>query len=122
MAARILVVDDDRIIRELLSIHLRNAGYEVETAEDGVAGGYGVLRKRPDLIISDLNMPHLNGYDFIAALRSDSALANIPVIFLSSEEELKGQGRELGAVGFVPKPVRADVLLSVVAKHVPASS
>jgi two-component system chemotaxis response regulator CheY len=119
MAAKILVVDDDPNMRELLAIHLRNAGYEVQTAEDGVAGGYGVLRNRPDLIISDVNMPHLDGYEFIAALRADGALHNIPVIFLTSEEDGEFRGKQLGAVGYVPKPVRADRLLSVVAAHVP---
>jgi two-component system, chemotaxis family, chemotaxis protein CheY len=120
--ARILVVDDDRNMRELLGIHLRNAGYEVETAEDGLAGGYGALRTRPDLIISDVNMPHLDGYQFIAALRSDGALKGIPVIFLTSEDDAQFRGKHLGAVGFIAKPVRADRLLSVVAEHVPGGS
>jgi len=119
MAAKILVVDDDPIIRELLGIHLRNAGYEVRTAEDGIAGGYGVLREPPDLIISDVNMPHLDGFQFIAALRSDSTLKSIPVIFLTSEQGYEDVGKELGAVGFVPKPISADRLLSIVAANVP---
>lgn len=119
---RILVVDDDRNMRELLGIHLRNAGYEVETAEDGLAGGYGVLRNRPDLIISDVNMPHLDGYEFIAALRADGALKGIPVIFLTSEDDAQFRGKHLGAVGFISKPVRADRLLSVVAASVPGGT
>jgi len=119
MAAKILVVDDDPIIRELLGIHLRNAGYEVRTAEDGIAGGYGVLRETPDLIISDVNMPHLDGFQFIAALRSDAALRRIPVIFLTAEQGYEDVGKELGAVGFVPKPISADRLLSIVAANVP---
>ena len=122
MPAKILVVDDDPNMREMLGIHLRNAGYEVATAEDGVAGGYGVLRGRPDLIISDVNMPHLDGYEFIAAVRSETSLRTIPVIFLSSEADLDVRGRELGAVGYVPKPVRADRLLFLVAAHVPGGS
>ena len=119
MAAKILVVDDDPIIRELLGIHLRNAGYEVRTAEDGIAGGYGVLRETPDLIISDVNMPHLDGFQFIAALRSDANLRRIPVIFLTAEQGYEDVGKELGAVGFVPKPISADRLLSIVAANVP---
>jgi two-component system chemotaxis response regulator CheY len=119
MVAKILVVDDDRNMRELLAIHLRNAGYDVQTAEDGLAGGYGVLRSRPDLIISDVNMPHLDGFEFIAALRSERSTRGIPVIFLTSEEQGEIRGKELGAVGYMPKPVRADRLLSVVAAHVP---
>jgi two-component system, chemotaxis family, chemotaxis protein CheY len=118
MVAKILVVDDDRNMRELLALHLRNAGYEVDTAEDGIAGGYGVLRGRPDLIISDVNMPHLNGFEFIAALRQDAGVRDIPVIFLTTEAEGEPRGKELGAVGYVPKPVRADTLLSLVAAQV----
>ena len=114
----ILVVDDDRNIRELLTIHLRNAGYEVEAVEDGLSAGYAVLRQRPDLIVSDVNMPHLDGYEFIQALRQDAALRDIPVIFLTSEDEADYRGKELGAVGYAPKPIRADRLLELVAQHV----
>ena len=121
MAASILVVDDDRTLRELLALHLRNAGYEVRTAEDGVQGGYGVLQTRPDLIISDVHMPHMDGFEFIAAVRSDAEMRSIPVIFLTSGSEEEFQGAELGAVGYVAKPVRADKLLSLVAEHLHAA-
>lgn len=117
--ARILVVDDSHVMRELLALHLRNAGYMVDTAENGVAGGYAVLRHRPDLIITDVSMPILNGFEFIAALRADAAIRDIPVIFLTSETEGGEGGRRLGAVAYLPKPIRADSLLSVVAANVP---
>ena len=118
MAATILIVDDDEGIRELLRLHLSAAGYSVSVAEDGIAGGYAVLRGRPDLIICDVNMPHMNGFDFIAALRSDKTIPDIPVIFLTSVEEGDHRGKELGAVGYLTKPVRADRLLALVAQHV----
>jgi CheY-like chemotaxis protein len=95
MTPSILVVDEDQNMRELLSIHLRNAGYNVHTAADGVEAGYGVLRSRPDLVISDPNMPRLDGFDFVEAMRADAATRDIPVILLT-------------------KPVRADHLLSLV--------
>ena len=117
-AAKILVVDDNAMMRELLSLHLRNAGYDVRTAEDGIAGGYAVLREKPDLIISDVNMPHLDGFDFIAAVRSDASVRDIPVIFLTTESEGERRGKELGAVGYVPKPISADRLLTLVAATV----
>lgn len=117
--AKILVVDDDRNMRELLALHLGSAGYLVNTAEDGIAGGYAVLRERPDLIITDVNMPHMDGFEFIAALRADSGVRDIPVIFLTTTEEGEPRGRELGAVGYVAKPIRADKLLSLVAANVP---
>ncbi len=122
MSARILVVDDDDSIRELLRLHLSAAGYEVEVAEDAIAAGYLVLKGPPDLIITDVNMPHMDGFEFVAALRADSALPRIPVIFLTSMEDGDARGRELGAVGYVTKPVRSDRLLALVAQHVPGGA
>lgn len=122
MAARILVVDDDDSLRELLRMHLASAGYEVSTAADAISAGYQVLKSPPDLILSDVNMPHMDGFEFIAALRSDATLPNIPVIFLTSVEDGEHRGRELGAVGYLTKPVRADRLLELVAKHVPGGA
>ena len=118
MVAKVLVVDDSSVMRELLALHLRNAGYDVSTADDGVAGGYAVLRERPDLIICDVRMPNLDGYEFVSALRADDAVRDIPVIFLSSESDAAQAAKDLGAVGYLPKPVRADTLLSIVAASV----
>ncbi len=122
MPPSILVVDDDESIRDLLRMHLSAAGYEVHVAEDAIAAGYLVLRSPPDLIISDINMPHMDGFEFIAALKADSTLPKIPVIFLTSFEEGDERGKQLGAVGYVTKPVRADRLLQLVAKHVPGGA
>jgi DNA-binding response OmpR family regulator len=122
MSARILVVDDDESIRELLRLHLSAAGYEVQVAEDAIAAGYLVLKGPPDLIITDVNMPHMDGFEFVAALRADSALPRIPVIFLTSVEDGDARGRELGAAGYVTKPVRSDRLLALVAQHVPGGA
>jgi len=122
MAARILIVDDDESLRELLRLHLSAAGYEVQVAPDAIAAGYLVLQGAPDLIITDINMPHMNGFEFVAALRAEPALAAIPVIFLTSVEDGDARGRELGAAGYVTKPVRADRLLALVAQHVPGGA
>ena len=122
MAATILVIDDDESIRELLRMHLSAAGYEVHVAEDAIAAGYLVLRSPPDLIISDVNMPHMDGFELVAALRADATLPRIPVIFLTSYDEGDDRGKELGAVGYITKPVRADRLLQMVAKHVPGGT
>jgi len=119
MGARILVVDDDESIRELLRMHLLSAGYEVQVAPDAIAAGYLVLQGAPDLIITDVRMPHMDGFEFVTALKADPSLSSIPVIFLTSVEDGDARGRELGAVGYVTKPVRADRLLSLVAQHVP---
>ena len=119
MMPRILVVDDDPNIRELLALHLRNAGYEVETAEDGIVAGYAVLCQQPDLIICDIYMPHLNGFEFVAALREEPALREIPVIFLTTAAEGDQRGKQLGAVAYLRKPVRSDTLLSLIAGKIP---
>ena len=119
MAAKILVVDDDDSLRELLRLHLSGAGYEVSTAADGIGAGYQVLRNPPDLILLDVDMPHMDGFEFIAALKSDKTLPEIPVIFLTSVEEGDQRGKDLGAVAYLQKPVMRDRLLALVAEHVP---
>src|SRR5687767_5480546 len=118
MAAHILVVDDDESIRQLLRLHLSSAGYEVDVAEDAIVAGYKVLRRPPDLIIADVNMPHMSGFEFVAALKDDKSLPYIPVIFLTSMDDGDHRGKELGAVGYILKPVRSDRLLALVAEHV----
>jgi len=122
MAAKILVVDDDESLRELLRMHLASAGYEVSTAPDAISAGYLVLKNPPDLIVTDISMPHMDGFEFVAAIKSDATLPKIPVIFLTSMEDGDSRGKELGAVGYLTKPVRADRLLELVAKNVPGGA
>lgn len=119
MAASILVIDDDESIRELLRLHLSAAGYEVRLAPDAIEAGYSVLRSAPDLIIADITMPHMDGFEFVAALKGDKTLPDIPVIFLTSLEDGERRGKELGVVGYLTKPVLADRLLAMIAQHVP---
>ena len=114
MAAKILVVEDDESMRDLLRLHLSGAGYDVTVAEDGLAAGYAVLKALPDLIICDIEMPNMDGFQFVAALREDRSLSKLPVIFLTSFEEAHGRARELGACAFLTKPVLADWLLTAV--------
>ncbi|HZN86833.1 MAG TPA: response regulator, partial [Burkholderiales bacterium] len=67
-------------------------------------------------------MPHMDGFEFVAALKADTTLPQIPVIFLTSSEDGDERGRALGAVGYLTKPVRADRLLNMVAQHVPGGA
>jgi CheY-like chemotaxis protein len=67
-------------------------------------------------------MPHMDGFEFVAALKADTTVPRIPVIFLTSMEDGDSRGRELGAVGYITKPVRSDRLLSLVAQHVPGGA
>jgi DNA-binding response OmpR family regulator len=117
VSSTILVIDDDPNIREALGIHLRNAGYNVQTAKDGIEGGHAILKTRPDLVITDAQMPHMDGFELVQALRSDASVAHIPVIMLTSESEWDDRGKRLGVNGYVTKPIRADRLLSIIAEH-----
>ena len=114
--AKILVVDDARSIRETMRLQLLNAGYEVMLAEDAVVAGHLVLKERPDMIIVDVNMPYMDGYEFVTALKGDPATSSIPVVFLSASHDVADRALETGAVAYLHKPVLADKLLAVVAK------
>lgn len=117
--ATILIVDDDESLRELLKLHLTSAGYEVRAAEDAITAGHQVLENPPDLIITDVGMPHMDGFEFVSALKSDPTLPYIPVIFLTSTDDGDRRGEELGAVGYLTKPVSADQLIAMVELHLP---
>ena len=110
---KVAVIDDNRFIRYLLDLHLRNAGYEVFAAEDAVAGGRIILERSPDVILCDVDMPFMNGYEFVSALRADPATRGIPVIFLSVNKNVGEHAKQLGA-GHLVKPVMADELLRAV--------
>lgn len=113
---RILIIDDDTGFRDLLRIHLSAAGYKVQVAEDGVTGGRALLEQPPDLIVSDVNMPFLDGFELLSLMRSDASTASIPVILLSgrSDGDTMAKAVELGAADFLTKPVTRDQLLESV--------
>jgi CheY-like chemotaxis protein len=111
---KILIVDDEESMRQLLRLHLANNGYQVTVAEDAMAAGRMVLEAKPDLMIVDVEMPYMNGYEFVAALKSDPSTSDIPVIFLTTDANVAEQARKLGAAAYLNKPVMADRLLEVV--------
>ena len=115
----IVVIDDDEMIRELVRLHLKNADYEVLLAEDAVAAGRLIVESSPALILIDVNMPYMNGYEFTSALKKDPATRDIPVVFITADEDVAQRSRQLGAVAYLAKPVRADRLLEVVRQFVP---
>jgi CheY-like chemotaxis protein len=114
-SARVLVVDDDAMMRELLQLHLTNAGYRVSAAEDPVAAAHIIVKRKPDLVIVDVEMPYMNGYEFVAALKADPETKDIPIVFLTSRDDVADQARILGAAAYLTKPVVATRLLEVVA-------
>lgn len=113
--ARILVVDDAKSIRETMRLQLLNAGYEVLLAEDAVVAARLVVEQKPDMIFCDVNMPYMDGYEFVAALKSDPETKEIPVVFLSASHDVADRAHDAGAVAYLHKPVLANKLLELVA-------
>lgn len=113
---RVLVVDDDECLRELLSLILRRAGYDVCLAEDAIDAGRMILEAAPDVMIVDVNLPYMNGFEFVSALRSDRAVPFISVIFLTARKDAAIRAREFRAPCLL-KPVQADKLLATVASR-----
>jgi len=109
-----LVVDDEESMRQLLKLHLGNAGYDVRVADDAVVAGHLVVREPPDLIILDVQMPYMSGYEFVAALKNDPTTRDIPVVFLTTDDNVAEHARKLGAAAYLNKPVQAARLLEVV--------
>ncbi len=108
----VLVADDERDIRELIAFTLRFAGYEVATANDGEDAYQQALKIIPDLILLDVRMPRMTGYEACKAIKSDAALQHIPVMFLSAkgqEAEIQA-GYDAGAIDYLLKPFAPDEL------------
>lgn len=116
--AAILTVDDSASIRQAIKIALMSGGYNVSEAVDGADGLTKAKSARFDLIITDLNMPNMNGLEMIHAMRSGGVQTGTPIIFLSTESDadIKGQAKAAGATGWLSKPFNADQLLTVVKK------
>ena len=112
----IFVFDDNEAMRTLVRIHLQQAGYEVRAFEDAVEGGKAMLESPPDLLISDVNMPYMDGLEFLQAMKSDPRAARVPTIMLTSrtDEETATAAAIAGAVRFLNKPLRRDDLLQAV--------
>lgn len=115
---RIIVAEDDPVTLRFVSTLLSDKGYEVLEAEDGETALDLALMHMPDLIISDIVMPYRDGFGFIRELRSQQALANIPVIILSmrDREDDIVRGFEEGADDYVVKPFNARELVARVKK------
>jgi PAS domain S-box-containing protein len=128
VASRVLVVDDNADMRDYLTRLLATAGHRVSTAADGEAALDAVRADEPDLVISDVMMPRLDGLHFVAALRADARTASIPVILLSARagQEASIEGLDSGADDYLVKPfsaaelvarVRANIELAQVRTH-----
>jgi len=111
---RILIVEDDRDITEMVEYNLTEEGYETISAPDGRTGVELAGKRRPDLIILDIMLPVMDGFEVCRALKSDSSTADIPIIILSakSQETDKVLGLELGADDYVTKPFSPRELIA----------
>jgi len=104
------------MMREMLLMVLRDAGFNVVQAEDGQEGLDVLANAAPDVIITDINMPKLDGYGFIEGVRRDERYRAVPILVLSTESspEKKARARNAGATGWLVKPFQAETLLDVV--------
>ncbi len=115
---KILVAEDERDIRELIAFSLRYGGYEVLEATNGIEAVEAARNEVPDLILMDVRMPKMTGYEACQQLRDFPETANIPIVFLSAkgqEAEIQ-QGLEAGATEYILKPFAPDELVRRVGK------
>lgn len=118
MTKTVLTVDDSKSIRDMISFTLEPLGYRVIGAGDGAAGLVQLQKEPVNLVITDLNMPVMNGIEFIKALRQTRAGAGVPVIMLTTETkpELREAGKAAGATGWINKPFDSNMLVAVTRK------
>jgi two-component system chemotaxis response regulator CheY len=115
---RILTVDDSASVRQMVSFTLSKSGYEVTEAVDGSDGLSKSRKQKFDLIITDLNMPIMDGIQMIASTRKLSGYEFTPILMLTIESQpgKKDAGRKAGATGWIVKPFNSDQLVAVVRK------
>jgi two-component system chemotaxis response regulator CheY len=121
MSMTVLTVDDSRTMREMLSLALRDAGYRVVQAEDGVHGLEVLAAEKPDVIVTDINMPRMDGFVFIEEVRSDESHRAIPILVLTTESdaEKKTRARMAGATGWIVKPFNPVKLVDAIRRVAP---
>lgn len=118
MSASILTVDDSSSLRMAVRIALTGAGYTVTEAGDGMEGLTKAGAQRFDMIITDLNMPRMDGLTMIREIRKSGKQTGVPIIFLTTESDdgVKGQAKTAGATGWLVKPFNADQLVKIARK------
>ncbi|MDH5797758.1 MAG: response regulator [Paracoccaceae bacterium] len=116
MTIRVLAIDDSRTMRDMLYRALMGAGFEVELAEDGEAGLSCMEVFTPDIVVTDLNMPNLNGLQYVEAVRGMANWRGLPILILTTESaaELKAEARRVGATGWIVKPFDEEKLVTAI--------
>jgi len=112
-AMKIMVVDDCRTTRKLLGLYLKAKGFDIVFAENGLDAMEKLATDNINLILSDLNMPYMDGIEFIKTLRSDPYWSHMPIIMVSTEADFEERERafKAGANGYIVKPVTADMVI-----------
>lgn len=120
MGKKILAVDDSGSLRQMLAYALRSGGYDVTDAVDGQDGLGKAKAGRYDLVLTDQNMPRMDGLTLICSLRALPAYRSVPILMLTTESsaDIKQQGRDAGANGWLVKPFDPQRLLDVVGKMI----
>ncbi|GAB6089095.1 response regulator [Spirochaeta dissipatitropha] len=117
MASKILIIDDSATMRQMIQIILKGAGHEVVQANDGPSG-LAALDSSFNLVITDYNMPGMNGVEVVRNIRTGTVHPNVPVLMVTTESEAakKQAGKDAGATGWVTKPFQKEQLLGVIDK------
>jgi two-component system chemotaxis response regulator CheY len=118
MKKRILTVDDSPSVRQMVKLTLSGAGYDVVEAGDGAEGLSKAQATALDMVVTDLNMPVMNGLSLIRALRKLPAYRGVPILFLTTESDaaMKQEAKAAGATGWITKPFQQDQLVAIVKK------
>ena len=118
MNKRILVIDDDLVITKMVESRLKANGYDPIVSNDAATGLEIAIKKSPDLIILDIMMPIINGYNMCSLLKKEEKSKSIPIIMLTSrsEESDKAIGKEVGANAYITKPFNMDDLLKKISE------
>ncbi|HEX7885805.1 MAG TPA: response regulator [Phenylobacterium sp.] len=116
MSMTVLTVDDSRTMREMLRLALADAGFRVVQAEDGIHGLEVLQAETPQVIVTDINMPRMDGFGFIEEVRSDQRYRAIPILVLTTESdaEKKNRARMAGATGWIVKPFNPVKLVDAI--------
>lgn len=120
MAKNILIVDDSASMRQMISFTLKDAGYDVIAAGNGKEALAKLDGTKVEMVLTDLNMPEMNGIELIRQLRAKPGYKFIPIVMLTTEsqETKKQEGKQAGASGWIVKPFKPDQLLDTVKKFV----
>jgi DNA-binding response OmpR family regulator len=121
MGGTILIVEDDGVTRRALEVRLRTSGYDTVIASDGIMAMQVAQKKKPDLILLDLELPGGDGFSVMARFRQLTSLSSIPIIAFTDRDAVRWKERvlEAGAIAFLPKPIDNEALLAAILSQLP---